>query len=250
MIKKLYKLVATVGLFNTVTLLIKINFKGKPVRLNFNNLTLYLRPKTNDINVFYQTFVDTLCEVPLDYQPKEIIDAGAHIGLTTVYYKQKYPNAIIIAIEPDPENFEILKLNTQNLSNVFLINAGIWFEEDNLQVSDKYNAGKWGMITEKNTSKNPKNGIEGITIEKLMRDFSFDKIDLLKLDIEGSEKDLFEKNSCLWLKKTNLLVIELHDHINDKCSTVFFERLNERMKEYTSSKNGVNYIIINLQPTL
>ena len=68
---------------------------------------------------------------------------------------------------------------------------------------------------------------QGITIEKIFRDSSFEYIDILKLDIEGSEADIFSERSNYqsWLPYVKVLIIELHDRMRSDCSYNFFRAI-------------------------
>jgi len=89
------------------------------VSLPESNDTMKLRPNTSDMDVFQQIFVNEEYEFSLDRDPKVIIDAGANIGLASIYYSIKYPEAKIIAIEPELSNYELLKNNIKNYPNIY-----------------------------------------------------------------------------------------------------------------------------------
>src|SRR5712675_1402142 len=63
-----------------------------------------LRGRTSDINCFQKIFMHREYQSPFDISPKLIIDAGANIGLSALYFAVTYPDAIIIAIEPEIHN--------------------------------------------------------------------------------------------------------------------------------------------------
>lgn len=79
-----------------------------------------------------------------------------------------------------------------------------------------------------------------ITIDKIIELYNIDKIDILKIDIEGSEKEVFEESE--WLDKVNILIIELHDRMKKGCSQSV---LNSVMKfDFSLQINGENLIFI------
>ena len=84
----------------------------------------------------------------------------------------------------------------------------------------------------------------GITIEKIFKDSGFDYIDILKLDIEGSEKEIFSDDSHYqsWLPYTKILIIELHDRMKRGCSRNFFRAIS--WYEYFFMQSGENLIFI------
>ena len=77
-----------------------------------------IRKGTTDIEVFKAIFVRRNYRFPVDIKPKLIIDGGAYVGYSSLYFSLKYPQAIIIAVEPDNSNFEMLEKNTINFPNI------------------------------------------------------------------------------------------------------------------------------------
>ncbi|HNW96729.1 MAG TPA: FkbM family methyltransferase [Candidatus Paceibacterota bacterium] len=201
---------------------------------------LIIRKNTTDINVFKGIFVFNELELPIDINPKLIIDAGAYTGLSSLYYSLKYPNAKILAIEPEDSNFKILERHTKNNSNIFRVNAGLWYRDAFLKITDR-NTGKWGFVTEETSESNY--DIKAVTIDTLLKQSGFDKIDILKLDIEGSERDLFSNDCSSWIDKVNVIAIELHDRIKDGCTKTLYSIINkDDWKEY---KKGEKVILVN-----
>ena len=72
---------------------------------------IYLRRYTSDYSTFKQIYVKKDYDISIDFEPKIIIDAGANVGLASVYFANRFPNAIIYAIEPEQSNFEALVQN-------------------------------------------------------------------------------------------------------------------------------------------
>lgn len=79
-------------------------------RVKLCNKYIYLRKSTTDFFVFSQVFLYKEYHIDLsNFSPNIIIDAGAHVGFTTLFYKEKYPNTKIICVEPESSNFTALK---------------------------------------------------------------------------------------------------------------------------------------------
>lgn len=192
---------------------------------------LIIRKNTPDNLVFINIFVLNEFKLPIKIKPEFIIDAGAYTGLSSLYFSSKYPNAKIFAIEPEDSNFEILKKNTKKLSNVTGIKAGLWYKDAFLKIVDR-NTGKVGFMV-KEVPESEQYDIKAITIDTLLKLSGFNKIDILKLDIEGSEKELFSKNYDTWLEKVNIIVIELHDRIKEGCTKKLYSAIDKnKWKEY------------------
>ena len=200
-----------------------------------------LRKGTSDILVFYKIFLNR--EYDDNYNnPSVIIDAGANIGLFSIFMKSKYPNAKIIAIEPDVENFKILEKNLACYTNVYLENSGLWSKDCKLVVYDKNNYGKMGLVVKEDLINGT---INGISVDSIMHKYALSRIDLFKLDIETSEKEVFTAGYEKWLIKTKLIVIELHDWLGVECSKPFFSAINNAFTKYAYIIHGENTLIYN-----
>ncbi|MCD7971805.1 MAG: FkbM family methyltransferase [Candidatus Azobacteroides sp.] len=232
-----------------VKVLSKMLFKNTDkVNLPGIKYPISLRPDTTDYDVFYQLFSKSEYDlpIPIDFEPRLIIDAGANIGLTAVYFKNKFPDATIISIEPDNENFEMLKKNTAQYDNVYLEKAGLWNKETYITVKDTYGLGAHGMIVKENDHP-VENSLKAVTIDGLLKKYNLtdQRIDILKVDIETSEKHFFASNYESWLPKTKLLIVELHDIIEKGCAQAFFNAICRSLPNFSFHMKGENVIVIN-----
>lgn len=200
------------------------------------------KKEASDIEVFHQVFVEKQYDTNHYKNPKTIIDAGANVGLFSVLMRNKFPDAKLISIEPDPENFEMVQKNLGNYDNIHLLNKGVWSKDVKLKILDE-TAAKWGIRV---VEDNENGKIEAICIDSIMKEFGLESIDLLKMDIEGSEKDVFSQNYENWLPKVKILVIELHDFMLKDTSRVFFETLHKTWPHYHLFVSGENLVIENL----
>lgn len=143
----------------------------------------------------------TLKEAPF------IIDCGANIGLSILYFKKQYPNAKIIAFEPDPKIFEYLTHNIAcfNYQDVKLYNNALWSEETFLNFDAEGADG--GRI---DVNKNA----DTVKVKTLkLSSFLDQPVDLLKIDIEGAEFEVL--NECkTQLKNVERLFVEYHSFLN------------------------------------
>jgi FkbM family methyltransferase len=187
---------------------------------------LHLRLRTSDVTLFSEILLDVQYNCELPARPKVVVDAGANIGLTSVFYANRYPQATIIAIEPEPSNFEMLRENTASYPNIVALRAALWNKDCDLDIVDPGDGlwDFWGFRTRTpETSGTPsKRGlVRGLTLDRLMKDNGIDYIDLLKLDIEGAEKEVFESPAG-WIDRVGALAVELHDRFKDGCSDSVF----------------------------
>lgn len=196
---------------------------------------IYLRPNTSDREVFDQIFLSREYELAIPFVPKMIIDGGANIGLTSVFLANKYKGATILAIEPERSNFRALVQNASPYENIIPIRAALWHEKTQLQIRD-VGTGEWGFVVGSKGNRNLE-PTETITIQEVLEQFELSTIDLLKIDIEGAEKELFSSNYETWLPKVRCIVIELHDNLKPGTSKSVFRTL-DRYHFSFSLQNG------------
>lgn len=212
------------------------NFKLKKLKHPFS-----IRDNPYDFATLEEVVLKEEYDIELSFEPRTIIDGGANIGLTSIFFANKYPDAQIVSVEPEAGNFQMLRKNTKQYPNISLLNAGIWNRNTNLTIVD---TGKGhNSFTVEELSVPTKNSIEAISIVDILHERKWKTIDILKLDIEGSEKNVFEKNYESWLPSVKVLVIELHDRIIDGCSETVFEALANY--DFSREVKGENYIFIN-----
>jgi len=96
------------------------------------------------------------------------------------------------------------------------------------------------MVSESDISN--EHSVQSISVDGLLDEFNIDQIDILKIDIEGSEKELFEKNYEKWLPRTKMIIVELHDVMRWGSSKSFFNAITKY--EYSMTIKGENLICI------
>lgn len=233
------------GIIKGPLLFIKLKFGNQQnIKVSGIAYPFSLRKGSSDYDTFYQAIVHNQYLFDYPFTPKVIIDGGANIGLASLAFKSMFPNATIIAVEPDKENFEQLKINLKRYFNVHTLNAGIWNRNTFLKVSDKYNYGKWGMVTEE-IKENEEGSISAVTIDDIMQKFKIDKIDILKLDIETAERELFTSGYESWLPRVKVMIIEFHDALSKGTAMPFFKAISQTLNNYSYYKLGENTIIVN-----
>ena len=141
-----------------------------------------------------------------------IIDAGANIGASAVYFLNIYKKSYLYCIEPSIENLEILKLNTKNYPNTKIFLGAISSEDGELLLEDPGQS-DWGFRTRPMVEKDEGSiVVKSISPKTILADIDLNKISplILKVDIEGGEDSLF-KGDISWMDKFPLIIIELHD---------------------------------------
>jgi FkbM family methyltransferase len=163
--------------------------------------SLVLRRFSSDYFVFATVFLHHELDLNI-LGVTSVIDAGANVGFTTAYLAKKYPKALIIAIEPDRANCELLRLNTQGFSNVKIIEGAIWPRSEMLTIENPTDE-SWSFRMKPG---NAGAAVTGYTVQQILNLAGFGRCDLLKLDIEGAEKELFDHSSIglIWSMQSSL----------------------------------------------
>lgn len=204
-------------------------------------LRFYLRPGTSDAGIFGQVFKARQYAISLTDRPQRILDLGANIGLSALYFADRFPTATIVALEPDQQNFELALQNTKHNSRIKMLQKGIWNKNTNLEIINA-DAGKDSFMV-RETNKSGGGCIEATDIVSIMRDQGWTGIDLLKVDIEGAEKELFQENFEGWLPATKVIIIELHDHMKKGSSRSVFSAISRY--NFSFSMKHENLVFIN-----
>jgi FkbM family methyltransferase len=222
------------GTFNATSYVIqRIARKNQLVsaRLKNTNLSIQLRNDPYDTQVFTQIFIKDELNVRLSGDPQTIIDGGANIGLATLYLHDRFPRATIIAVEPEKSNFDLLVVNTKRYPNIFCVNSGIWNKSGRLQIIDGGNGNASFTTKELTESESAVDAVTAVTITDLMSRFGIQQLDLLKLDIEGSEQNVFEENYETWLSKTEHIIVETHPHLQPDCEATVMAAIGGRFEK-------------------
>lgn len=169
---------------------------------------LWLRPSHTDINCLWQIFGGQDAKLPDYLDPKLIIDGGANVGYASVYYATRYPNATIVAVEPDDDNTKLLRMNLADYPQVKVVQGGVWSSTMPLKIANP-DAASWSFTLTEAQEGDPV-ALHGYSVEDLMKMGNADRIDVLKLDIEGGETELFSNGFERWMGIVETIVIEIH----------------------------------------
>lgn len=170
-------------------------------QVRFNGLTIYC----HDLLAFYiaakDIFLHRIYDFAAETDRPVVIDGGGHIGLFTLFTKQKHPNAKITVFEPDKESLRLLRKNLEAnlIDNVKIVEAGLYKNNGEISFSADHSEGSSIYSKEKNAT---------INVVRLSEYIECD-IDFLKLNIEGAELDVITEIEPK-LQMVKELVIEYH----------------------------------------
>lgn len=208
-----------------------VTFLGKSLKYSDNEAF---------IGMINEIFVKKNYMFNSDNDTPVIIDCGANIGLSTIFFKQIYPKSKIICFEPDPKIFEMLKYNlTQfNYSDIQIFNKAVWIRNEKLSFQTD---NSWGGKIVSNEIENSIN-IDAIDLNS----FLDQKVDFLKIDIEGAEYEVIINCKDLISKNVKNIFFEWHSFSNKEqvlgCLLNFFEKSNFRYHLKEASPKGAPFI--------
>lgn len=165
----------------------------------------------SDAFIFSEVFDHRYYDFDLPFSPRTILDLGANVGFTAIYFGRKYCDAEIACVEPMPQNVESLRRNLQmNRINasVFDVAAAV----DDGIVRMQIDASDYGHKVATDPSVSMKGVLQcrALSLPSIMKQLQWDRVGLLKMDVEGYEKVLLSEK-CDWLKLVDAICIECHD---------------------------------------
>lgn len=172
-------------------------------------IPITLRGGTTDGKVFdeiflEQTYAPGAALVPRDEKPLVLIDLGANVGLSTLFFARLLHPVRIVAVEPCPNSFQVLLENTRSLADrCTVVQAFAGAQRGHAQIVDA-GFGAWGL----RMGASERYGIPVQPISELVPEDADSRV-VLKCDIEGSECHLF-RTLHLWEHLVDLIILELH----------------------------------------
>lgn len=155
------------------------------------------------ISTFRQIFEDQIYRFNANTERPYILDCGANIGLSVIYFKRLYPQSVIVAFEPDKAIFDVLSRNVKNFghSDVELINRAVWNSDTELDfTSDGADGGRVSVASDKSNN---------VVKTVRLKDYLDRRIHFLKIDIEGAETEVL--SDCAdQLANVDALFVEYH----------------------------------------
>lgn len=188
--------------------------------LESKRIKVTLRPRSSDFAVFKQVFIDheyknllpIIKSARMTKDKLVLFDVGANVGFTSIYLNAYCDNIDVVAIEPFPANSKQILINAGlNNNNIRVFEGGLWSSDTNLGFNmDFLDSREWSISLKDDGSGN----VKCKTLSTLKRDFTIKDIDILKIDIEGGEKELFENEEFIEeLKNIKLVAVEIHENV-------------------------------------
>lgn len=194
-----------------------------------------LRVPSSDAGAYRQIFLESQYEIAVTRPPAVIVDAGANIGLASVFFANRFPSATVFAIECERSNFELLRANVAPYKQVVPIHAALWNVEGNVQVVDP-GLGKWGFMTKAGAPQPGAESVRARTLEGIMKEHRIAHVDILKIDIEGAELEVLNA-SAPWIHRVDAIIAELHDRLKAGCEESFSQATRHFQNRWQQGEN-------------
>jgi FkbM family methyltransferase len=193
---------------------------GHAVRsITWRGMEFFYRPDASDVHVAYECFLHgnrnayESRHLPSQTEVRTVVDVGANVGASILFWRSRYPAAKIYGFEPEPDNFSMLRRNAEGLRDVFVFNEALGDRTGEIRFIHSPGAGNeggWSMY-----QRGARGGEKELTLpivrgEEKMRALGIDRIDVLKVDTEGAERVVIAGLGPQLLARTGYVCGELH----------------------------------------
>lgn len=163
------------------------------------------------VQCIMEIFKDEVYRFDTNSKAPYIIDCGANMGLSIIYFKRLYPNAKIIAFEADPNIYELCRYNIEQFQfkDVEIINAAVWTSEGTM--SFRANDSLGGKLENSIEYSTQSVSVKTLTLLPYLAE----TVDFLKIDIEGAEVDVL-LHSKEALSNVRTMFVEYHSTVGEK----------------------------------
>jgi FkbM family methyltransferase len=175
-------------------------------------------------------------------EPRTIVDLGANVGMASAWFRGRYPEARIVAVEPDPDTFAKLERNLAGDDAVTLVNAAVAGEAGEVEL---FQPSGYSISSSLSASRDDQGAssarVRACTLDELWTELGLERVDLLKLDVEGAELEVLE--GFTRIDSVGAIVGEAHPKLLEGRVDAFFDRLAafdvERISE---TPDGISFI--------
>lgn len=166
--------------------------------------------------VFLEKEYDLLPHLKESLPNPRIADLGANVGFAACYFASVFPGAQLLCCEPDPRNIEMLRETIEaNALNAKIVPAAVASHAGRLQLRVGVNPTCSSLESTQMHDLEGSIEVDLVTVPQIMQKAGWDQIDILKIDIEGSEKELLGENNA-WLEKVRFIVLEIHPNTSEE----------------------------------
>jgi FkbM family methyltransferase len=166
--------------------------------------------------VFVDKEYDLLPHLKESLPNPRIADLGANVGFAACYFASVFPGAQMLCCEPDPRNIEILRETIEtNALHATIVPAAVASSAGRLRLRVGVNPTCSSLESTQMHDLEDSVEVDVVTVPQILEKAGWDQIDILKIDIEGSEKELLGENNG-WLERVRFIVLEIHPNTSEE----------------------------------
>lgn len=197
-----------------------------------HGIKVFCRKFSSDLHVLWQLYLRHELTPLIDLVNARhlaigtIFDIGSNIGLAAIRLSHAFPQARIYAVEPASDNFRVLKMNVAaNPIPAVLLNTGVWHKAARLYFDRSFRDGQdWSIALTEVPTAEPAEYVDAVSINDIVAQHGVTTVDLLKMDIEGGERYIFNeaREGLEFLAITKVIAIEIHEEyqITDRITAI------------------------------
>jgi FkbM family methyltransferase len=175
-------------------------------------LELHYRLNRGDLQSIREVWIDECYRLPFELTPNRLVDLGANIGLTSLWFAHRYGCQTVIAVEPSPENARLTRLNLERNQIVAEVIEAAVGPRDGTALFQDAGESNLGRVNGSGGGKS----VAMISMDTLLQRLPPGaEIDLIKMDIEGGEGPLLQDDNLKWLGRVRSIIAEFHPTLID-----------------------------------
>ena len=163
-----------------------------------------------DFYIYSEVIEHECYDIPADKPPETILDLGANIGLSTIYFARRFPNARIACVEPVPGNIAVLRENLAlNDIPAAVFPAAVHVRDGTVKMALSKRDYGHAVADDGDDGALAWPEVSALTVSSILAQLGWDRVGLLKLDVEGHETALLSE-ACDWLRRVDAICLEYH----------------------------------------
>jgi FkbM family methyltransferase len=196
-------------------------WNGKIECYSWKGLKVSYRPGTSDAWLIYSILLKSGKKSEY-FPPPEfgmaydsvstVLDIGANVGIASLYFSHIFPNAVIHAFEPSPDNFMVLEKNTIENPRIKPYQFALGDTDGQLDLYECASPTNYGgmSVFDEDVNKGSSVSVPVKNSKSALHELGLDSVDVIKIDTEGAEWEILTSMDLDVLKKVKLIMGELH----------------------------------------
>jgi FkbM family methyltransferase len=189
------------------------SLRSRQIRVELASAGAFWFSDRSELRALEEVFVLGEYDVPLPSEPEVIVDLGANAGQASLFFRARYPDARIIAVEPDPSTFRHLERNLGADANAVTRQVAVTAAPGEVRLRRFPDASWMTQVTTAGADDGGTVAVPGVTLDDVLTQEGVDRVGLLKVDIEGLEIDVLTSGAAL--RRADTVIGELHYWLHD-----------------------------------